>query len=541
MVSFPRGLTPPTSKYTITLDSFVPNTTHSVTFTSADGMSTTLPSSRAIQQYIAKTSLHNYITNRHSTYYQHHRTWHHYTWTASGQAYKKILKNFPVDASISRKLFTLYYHKTLWDKFRNQAWKHKIDNPRLQDAADEDPLPPPMCPLCNQEPDSMTHLLGRCPHPVITNLRDKCIRDIAQEFTAKDRTCNYQCITQALFHDSRAWACLLPIDQHFPTFVQTASKILQHTIPTVYSIMKTYNSITHTPHPRAPVPPLLSLLNRKGAIIRTRNAPVTLPAQQPRKRQPPPTQDIRAFLISTRPQHQQTPSVHWITPTKTSRRIIFTPSPDKPKHKPRRIITSPDSTDLHTHFTHLDVEEHDIADIITEITPPQAHPTLRSEVVFYEMPPTLQLNHIANMIDHTIEEVPGDGDCMLHSIKKSLNHQRMNHHLDLAPPSLRHSIYAYMRTPPGIALRTEYGVLAHELHNILPTRRSKGDYLEYWAIRALQAILQINITVYFLTVRPDHRFQLEKHTTIINNTYTTISILHHNRNHYSPLFPYQPP
>ena len=523
------------------MDSFIPNKPHPVTFTSADSRSITLPSSRAIQQYIAKTSLHNYIINRHTTFYQHHRTWHQYTWTASGQAFKKSLKNFPTDASISRKLFTLFYHKTLYDKFRNQSWKHKIDNPRLHATVDEDSLPPPVCPLCNQEPDSMTHLLGRCPHPAITDLRNKCIHNIAQEFTAQDRTYNYQRITQALYRDSRAWACLLPVDQHFPTFVQTASKVLQHTIPTVYLIMKTYNNITHIPKPQAPIPPLLSLLTNRGKIIRTRTAPIVLPAQRPRKHQPPPTQDIRPFLISTRPQHQQTPSAQWITPTKKSGRAFSTPSPAKPSYKPRRIIVSPDSEDLHTHFTHLQVEEHDIADILTNINPPQANPTPRSEVVFHEMPPTLQLHHIAYMIDHTHEEVAGDGNCMLHSIKKSLNHQHMNHQADLDPNSLRHSIHAYMLTSPGIALRTVYGVRDHELQNILPTRRSKGDYLEYWAVLALQAILRINITVYTLTTRSDSRFRLDKHTAVINNTYTTISILHHNRNHYSPLFPFQPP
>jgi hypothetical protein len=85
----PHWAHPPSNTYTLPLDSFIPTNTQSVTFTSADCMSTTLPSSRAIQQFIAKISLHDYITNRHTSYYQHHRTWLQYTWTASGQAFKK--------------------------------------------------------------------------------------------------------------------------------------------------------------------------------------------------------------------------------------------------------------------------------------------------------------------------------------------------------------------------------------------------------------------------------------------------------------------
>jgi hypothetical protein len=445
--NLPNWAHPPRNQYTITLDSFIPTNTQSVTFTSSDSMSTTLPSSRAIQQYIAKISLHKYITNRHTSFYQHHLTWLQYTWTASGQAFKKMLKNLPADTNISRKTMVLYYHKTLYDKFRNQAWKHKIDNPRLHNTEDEDAIPPPLCPLCHQENDSMTHLLVRCTHIDITHIRNNCIHNITQDLTIKDRTSNYQHIIQALYQDSRAWACLIPVNQHFPTFVQIASKALTHTIPAVHAIMKIYNSITHVSIPPPNTPPLLNLLTRRGRTIRTRTAPVVLRTLRPRKPPPPPSMDIRAFFPSTKPQHPSSPTDQtWTSPTKTIKRSFCTPSPQKPRYAPRRIIITPETPDpLYAQFNNLHVEEHNIADLTINNTPTvPTMPIQHNEVVQVHIPPQLHIEHVALILGYKLAEVAGDGNCMLHSITKSLSHQYPTHKKNLDPKKLRHAIHAHI-------------------------------------------------------------------------------------------------
>jgi hypothetical protein len=98
-----------------------------------------------------------------------------------------------------------------------------------------------------------------------------------------------------------------------------------------------------------------------------------------------------------------------------------------------------------------------------------------------------------------------------------------------------------MHSPAGKIICSAYAVTANEIQDILPTVNTNGAYLEHWAIIALQTILKINITVYYLSVRNDNKLKVLK-TTATNPDYNiNISIIHHNLNHFSGLFPHQPP
>jgi hypothetical protein len=98
-----------------------------------------------------------------------------------------------------------------------------------------------------------------------------------------------------------------------------------------------------------------------------------------------------------------------------------------------------------------------------------------------------------------------------------------------------------MLSPAGKTLRDAYAVTANDIQDILPTINTNGAYLEHWAIMALQQILKINITVYHLSVRSDSTHKVLKITAANTNYIQNISILHHNLNHFSGLFPHQPP
>jgi hypothetical protein len=219
----------------------------------------------------------------------------------------------------------------------------------------------------------------------------------------------------------------------------------------------------------------------------------------------------------------------------------MTPPPTRPRYNPRRILITPETPDNIPTYTHLNVEEHNIEDITINDLSPAHLPLPVREVIQEDMPAALQLYHVAHILGYRLEEVAGDGNCMLHSIKQSLKHQPNTQHMNLEPSHLRRAIYSYMHTSTGSALCTRHGVTNNELHDILPTPHTNGDYLEYWAILALQHILNINITVYHLCVQKDRRLHLSKLTESTTIRTITVSIIHHNTNHYAGLYLYKPP
>jgi hypothetical protein len=188
------------------------------------------------------------------------------------------------------------------------------------------------------------------------------------------------------------------------------------------------------------------------------------------------------------------------------------------------------------------VEEHHLEDIIVrDFSPIRPPPTPVSEVIHEDMPAALQLHHVAHILRYKLEEVAGDGNCMLHSIKQALKHHPNTPDINLDPRRLRRAIHAYMLSPQGELVRERYAVTHNELQDILPTSHSNGDYLQYWAIIALQHILNINITVYHIHVRKDRRLLVTRITENTINRPITVSIIHHNTNHYAGLYPYKPP
>jgi hypothetical protein len=197
---------------------------------------------------------------------------------------------------------------------------------------------------------------------------------------------------------------------------------------------------------------------------------------------------------------------------------------------------------MYTQFNNLHVEDHNIADITINNTPTsQTMPIQHHRVVQDHIPPQLHIGHVASILGYKIAEVPGDGNCMLHAINKTFSHQYPTHNKNLDPKKLRHDIHAHMHTPAGRTICAAYAVTVNELQNILPTSNTNGAYLEHWAIIALQNILKINITVYHLSVRSDSKLKVLKTTATNHNHMYNISILHHNNNHFSGLFPHQPP
>jgi hypothetical protein len=533
--AFARNITPPkwapspSSTYHTTLADFLPSYQCHTTFNSDHA--TVLPSSHALSKHLSQLKINNYITNRHTTYYQHLANWSEYSWTNTGLSIKKLLKGEGAynSLTISNIKAIRYFFKTLYDKFRNHAYIHKIQHPRAP-TPETTQVEPPTCPLCFNSNDSITHLFCHCTHPTIQDLRASCIQAINSHFTKHPQSSlPFKPFVDALsLNDSRAWACLLPIDTSpLKDYTTTATHILPFTISTVYNMWKAYNTITHIPQTTSTHTTSHAILSKTAKIIRVKGPrPQTQIHTCPIIFHPPTrSHDIRTYLSVTT--QQTAAATTWTTPTRLS-----------------SINHTPNTIPLHNTFSQLTVDELEQPNNIHyNYPPPPSTPinTANSLSPYESASPSAAIRHLTNTLHFNWERVAGDGDCLLHSVKASLAHLPTLHNpLLLTSTYLRNRIHQFLISSRGRDICDRHFLTRDLIDSIRPTTTSRGSWLELFAIEALQEILNINITTYFL-VRQANQYTVTVEQLSHQPGRPNVTILHHNNNHFSGLSPFHPP
>ena len=530
-IATPAWAHPPSHTFNKTLSDFLPSHQHHTTLHS--DQSTILPSSHALSKHLSQIRINSYITNRHTTYYQHHAEWLNYTWTATGLSFRKLLKGEGAHSSltISNLKASRYFFKTLYDKFRNHAYIYKIQHPRPH-AQDQSQTDLPTCPLCLNTNDSITHLFCHCTHPTIMDLRTSCLQAITSHFTIfPQSSLPFEPFVNALTsNDSRAWACLLPLHSSpQKDFTTTAAHILPFTLSTVYNMWKEYNTITHIPQTTLTQSTSHTILSRTARVIRVKGPRPQTQSYNPPKASKPITRsrDIRPFLVAV---HHPTSPTTWITPTRTS---------------PVLTDKGTNTVPLHNRFTQLSVEETTHTDNSNyNFPPPPLTPVNNPRAIlpFQASSPPSAIQHFTNVLHFTRTRVNGDGDCLLHSIKASLNNLPQIHNpLVLEPTYLRHRIHKFLTSTQGRDIYNRHFLTREMIDSILPTLTNRGSWLEQFAIEALQEILNINITTYFLFQQRDRHYSSTMERLNHQNGRPTVTILHHDNNHFSSLHPFDPP
>ena len=531
-ISLPAWASLPALHTSLQLSDLLPIAVSPTSFTNDHQV--TIPSTRAISHHIERLHINDYIATRHTTFYQHHRDWLNFSWTLTGSAHKKLLKLEPFPVPLSKLRTSRYFFKTLYDKYRNLAFKFKIENPNNDTTSI--PLDPPTCPLCNQAPDSMTHLLCSCSHVDIALIRSNCIAALHHEATTSGKENQFTPFISALALDSRAWACLLPLTEAPPGFITTAALVLSHTIPAVQQIWKVYNQLTHvTNRPIQPISQQFHNILSNTLRIITVAGPspqAILRPQHPRAKRPiPQSYDIRPFLVPTTQQIAPSPSSQWQTPTSFSRNGKV----NTPTKTPLLISNS---------FNQLPVEP---------ITPSvdtthYAYPSPTTPIRYYPSAPitpyaasstTLAKHHLASKIDHTLHEAAGDGNCLLNAFLIGLQLQTTIYDPTVhTPDNLRHEIFNFLNTPTGLSLREQHRMSNQELLEILPVAGKRPTHLELSSATALSLLFQLNINIYGLWYS-NNTYSTDSFLHIAQVSAPTITLIHHY-NHFDYLQPSRP-
>jgi hypothetical protein len=491
-----------------------------------------LPSNKAIQKHICAQRLNTYLKNRHQAS-SSQRNWENLSWNSTGYAFRSILKTMPPSLQLDRHQAQRYFFMIIYDKFRNEAYKHRNANTQLNPEEAHDT---PACPLCNMEDDSMSHLLCQCSHEHIRTLRQECLSAIvaaatreATPFSAYSRF--YNSLTGT---DGRAWACLVdsqPDDCDTNDFQIPAQFVLPYTLSTAYAIWKYYCAYTHPKSSSQPVPvpqPTVHRVIARTGRIATRPGPLPAPMitrKKSQRRQIPPSHAITKYFQTT------TKSASNITTTHKS-----------PKQSPQ---VSP-VIQLHNTFDSLTVDE--LPNELPDVNIPNRHSQPVSSSIDDTPLQSLTLQtaqtELAQLLNANILKADGSkGDCLINAVKIGLSKRRPAHNpLQLNNEHLRRIICKHLKTTRnGLDICDRHFVTTSMIDDILP--KQVNTWLELWGVEALQSLLAINITVHHLS---RHRDGTYGYTTQMLNHIThrdTIQLLHSGNNHFDLLHPcdFEPP
>jgi hypothetical protein len=529
----PQWANPPRKYAHMNLLELLPPFSSPTAFTSDHPL--TLPSTRAIHQHCEQLTINAYITNRSATHFHHHLYWEDFSWASTGRALQKLLKLDPFPIPFSKRRTIRYFFKTLYDKFRNDAFKFKIQHPATDDNSTH--LQDfPCCPLCTQVEDSTTHLFCHCPHNDIVSIRSHCLSALRDEARNSGNETHYDPFIAALIQDSRAWACLLPLAETPSHFTTTAALILTHTLPAIHQMWKVYNQITHVVVQPTPPDSQLShnILSRSLQVLNIPGPSMPALPQPSRSRTNNSitlSHDIRSYFPSGRPHMSSTPSQHWQSP---SHPISFSSSSIRSPH-----FNSPNS------FQPLPIEPTTPHDEFSQYilpaatSPPKYYPS--TPINRFTADSTLAAKqHLATQINHTYQQAAGDGNCLLNAFIMGLQLQTEIYDPTLhTPDSLRTEIYHYISSPLGSSLRSYHSMSHQEVVSILTVPGTRPSDLELPAATALANLLQVNIRIFSLfSSNGEYTVHSLIHTSA--NHAPTITLLH-NYYHYDYLRPQPAP
>ena len=200
-------------------------------------------------------ALNNWLTSIRPSTSHSELQWNHLTWNLAGTLINKATNNCP-----HLKIFLL---KFLYNALPNAYTKHKYSTLSSSlsstESSQRDDLP--MCPLCNEQPDSLSHLYCKCRNPDIVNMRNTLITNIQKITLTTNIHANdipmtthiINLITDNLHHTTSDHRCLLglvpisilPPSARFTTIHKAYQLIIKQTVPYISLIWKTYCSLTH--------------------------------------------------------------------------------------------------------------------------------------------------------------------------------------------------------------------------------------------------------------------------------------------------------
>jgi len=322
-------------------------------------------SAQSIHKLIARKEIDQYLKHRAENYYGHHRKWENYRWDLSGKAIAKLISSNAnhiwVRHRISESKIRTLHLKTIYDKFPNDYYKHKIqdkdktidkrnysstiennedDQDENDDALNEleqRELPFCPCPGCTLlKRDSITHTLGECDSPEITQERNKVVTELMHvglNIENPDEKKIFQKLTSLLHAnpqnstlDSRRWGGLfensiienLKVQFSEMIILKAIKRILLYTIPYISNVWTLYTKLTHKEslpqHPKQHIQPhtqpeearkhnRISIDRQNGKIsMELIEGMPQLPKRQPKNPKPNPkapitTQRIDSFFL----------------------------------------------------------------------------------------------------------------------------------------------------------------------------------------------------------------------------------------------------
>jgi hypothetical protein len=278
---------------------------------------------------------------------------------------------------------------------------------------------------------------------------------------------------------------------------------------------------TEHPQPTQLAPLVHRVISRSGRLA-TRQGPIPPPTSNTthtRSRPPPPSHLLTEYFHPT-----PTPQPSWTVPHHPT-----------PPHTPPPVIP----LTLSNSFSALAVEPiPPIPDINIPLTQPIPPTILTTDS--HPLQATTWDSALSETADHfRSNPIPADGsrgDCLINAFLIGLStHPRTHNPLELLPAQLRRKIVKYISSPQGTTIRSEHHLTPEMITSILP--RDNNEWLELWAIQALQEILRINIQVSQVrTLRPGH-FDYVTHTFPHDPTRTTLRLLHSRNGHFDFLSP----
>ena len=183
--------------------------------------------------------------------------WEGLTWNLAGAVITKYSTNH---------ITKLFLFKALYNALPNEYTKYKYAT-RTQRDLQSPPITPldlPLCPLCSNELDSLSHVLCTCTHPTIIELRKKVTHHlhkiVASTHPNNPTFFTTQYIITAILSnftsstpDHRNLLGLfyppylsIPLPQH-KVITAIFLPIVRITAPYIHDVWKTYNTITHPP------------------------------------------------------------------------------------------------------------------------------------------------------------------------------------------------------------------------------------------------------------------------------------------------------
>ena len=465
--------------------------------------------------------------------------------------------------------------------------KHKYSTQKQKTDSQQDDLP--LCPLCNQQADSLSHLYCQCAHPEIQQLRTQLLTNIKKislniNPLTHDTTTILQIInltTAIMTNTSPDYRCLfglvhtqqLPPHKTLKQITNAYQPIIQQTIPYISEIWKVYCTISHntiTPTPQLTTPSS-TLTQSRLTIITGNNGTIstqTIIEHQPptyfRKRRrnnrhnplPDPTQRtlpmhylLTQTTTSSQPKptpeptrnHTPYPSPHTLKPPKEE--LWHFPRRSSHPHLSLPTHTKPLTTDsqfFNNTFSHLEVSEtpNYIDDLHFQPYPYQTS-------VHINIPVPTTREDLLNHLNMTLTNVPENGDCFYTVIQLFLAtiHDPIHTHI----PQLRQQIAKFFNNRIGKAILTDYHQQPSIIEqSILPTLKPslfpcRDIFAQDFVIAAMASILQTTIHVYHQHAHnqpPLHttfKPYPTPHSLLITTTHLTPIHIWHENSHFQLL------